>query len=175
MAAPLKLADPRIRKSVLTKVKSGARVEDLCRRSGIGVSTLRRWLRDGEPPENPEEDPLTNGGWETDETVDTGRRKLTRKELQTLRLKRQFWQDYDEAEGHYLTSLDQDLRTMAKKEGFDKLLRYARLRFPHRYAEQTGSPVVQVNASTQNGDAVGLTFAQIAADALADEADPDEG
>jgi transposase-like protein len=173
MAAPLKLEDARIRSGILTKVKRGERIDDLCRSSGIGKSTLRRWLRDGEPPENPEEDPLENGGMIRDENAEDGWRKITRTERQKLKLKREFWHAYEEAEGHYLGTLDRDLRTAAKKEGFGSLLRYARIRFPQRYSEQPASPVVTVTANTEKGD-IGLTFAQIAADALADDEDGDE-
>lgn len=169
--AQLKLEDGRVRSVILSKVRAGHRIEDVCRVAGIGTRTLHRYLADGEPPANTTEDPLKNGGQTRDETHPTGWRKITRTEKARLTLYRQFWHDYQESKHYYLDRFDQQLRTAAKKEGFNALLKYGKLRFPERYgAEQAFNGAGQVTAKVEGeAGSVELTFAQLAMRAMEDE------
>lgn len=169
MGAPLKLEDAKLRNALLANIRKGTRLRNACEVAGVDYSTFRRWLRDGEPPEDTDLDPLTQGrprgrGPAADKA---------KREFDTLSLKRDFYHAVENVEAVFRTALDLKIRNAAGKEGFNALVRYAKYRFPDDYREPATSPVVQVNASTQGGD-VTMTFAEIAANAVADEGDGDD-
>lgn len=161
MSAPFKLEDTRLRTSLLQKIRKGYRLRDACQTSGIDYSSFRRWLRDGEPPENDTEDPLNKPRPRGRGTI--AERK--KREYDVLRLKREFYHAVEEAEADYRSKLDEKLRKTADGS-FKDLLIYARLRFPDRYRETLPQAVVQVNQAGHDGGP--LTFARIAAEAIAD-------
>jgi len=161
MAAPFKLEDTRLRTSILRKIKTGERLRDACESSGCTYASFRRWLIEGEPPANPEEDPLAREY--------TGR-KLTKREREVLQIKRKFFDDVQAANAEYRRKLDKQLRSKAG-DTFRDLLTYARIRFPDEYRETAPSSVQQVNVASHDGGA--LVFAEIAARAIADE-DPSD-
>lgn len=172
VGAQLKLEDGRVRSVILAKVRAGHRIEDTCRVAGISRTSLHRYLNQGEPPANPQEDTHQNGYKIRDETQPTGWRKLTRTEKERDQLYRQFWEDFQTAEAYYLDKLDKQLRTAAKKEGFNTLLKYAKLRFPERYgAEQAIYGAAATAKVESDAGSVELTFANIAMRAMQDESE----
>jgi hypothetical protein len=171
MAAPLKLADARTRKGILSKIRQGYRLRAACAAHGVDYSTFRRWLREGEPPENPDEDPLSETYCKRTDVV-----LLTAAERNTLQYKRQFYHDVQIANEIYRGKLDNAIQKAAGTN-FRDLLTYGRIRFPDDYVDPQAKPVgpnLQVSTTT-TADGATTTFASIAADAIADMTDNEQG